>query len=299
MEENIDTIREFNRYYTNALGLLNAHFLNSKYSLTEARLIFEIGHTKNCTASHLVQLLNLDKGYLSRTLKQFEREGIVTRTKNKLDTRILNLSLTQKGKTALSKLNHASNSQIGALIEGSSDLDKRELVSSMQNIRRILSKKESPVLIRESKVGDLGYIIHRHALLYEAEYEFNFSFEHYVIHGVSDYLKTRSELDKVWIAEHDNKIIGAIAMVHASDKIAQLRWFYAERNYRNLGVGKKLLTTALEYGQENFSQLFLWTLSNLPAARNLYKSFGFNLTESKQNDIWKPDLIEEKWELEL
>ncbi|BDA80366.1 putative HTH-type DNA-binding domain-containing acetyltransferase YbfA [Leptospira kobayashii] len=299
MQTYVDKVREFNRYYTNALGLLNAHFLNSKYSLTEARILYEIGSTDLCTASSLVQLFSIDKGYLSRTLKQLERNGMIIRKKSKEDTRVLMLTLSKKGKQELAELNNVSNAQIANLMKRASAFEISELVSAMDTIRQTLSGKEASFSIRESKAGDLGYIIHRHALLYEAEYEFNDTFEHYVINGISDFLKNRSDLDKVWVAESNDRIIGAIGIIHSENKSAQLRWFYSEPSYRNLGVGKKLLTTAIEYSRQHFSQLSLWTLSHLEAARNLYDRFNFILTDSKQNDIWKPGLIEERWELKL
>ncbi|TGN09809.1 bifunctional helix-turn-helix transcriptional regulator/GNAT family N-acetyltransferase [Leptospira ilyithenensis] len=299
MQTSVGRIREFNRYYTNALGLLNTHFLDSKYSLTEARILYEIGNTNLCTASDLVQLFGFDKGYLSRTLKQLERNGVVVRKKSKEDTRILNLSLSKKGKQELTVLNKASNEQIANLIKQASAFEIGELVSAMDMIKHILAGNKAPFSIRESKAGDLGYIIHRHALLYQAEYEFNDVFEHYVINGISDYLKNRSALDKVWIAESNDRIIGAIGIIHSENKSAQLRWFYSEPAYRNLGVGKKLLTVAIEYSRQHFSDLSLWTLHHLAAARNLYNRFNFILTDSKPNDVWKPGLVEERWELKL
>ncbi|EPG75472.1 MarR family protein [Leptospira fainei serovar Hurstbridge str. BUT 6] len=299
MEQYIDIIRDFNRYYTNALGLLNTRFLDSKYSLTEARLIFEIGQESQCTASQLANLLDIDKGYLSRTLKKFEQNGLITRTKNKLDSRILNLHLTKRGKQALSQLNKASRREISDMIAYCSDTDRSNLVSSMDTIRKILSQTEMAVSIREKNIGDLGYIIYRHAILYANEFDFNESFEEYVIQGISDYLKNRSSLDKIWIAECNHQLVGAVALLQVGREKGQIRWLYTEPKYRNLGIGKNLLSKAIEYGQNHYSQISLWTLNHLHAARNLYKRFHFVCTESKRNDNWNTGLIEEKWELYL
>ncbi|TGL60687.1 bifunctional helix-turn-helix transcriptional regulator/GNAT family N-acetyltransferase [Leptospira sarikeiensis] len=298
MKGYIDSIREFNRYYTNALGLLNNHFLNSEYSLTEARLLYEIGHSKGITAVRLARLLNLDKGYLSRTIQQFEKKGIIKRTANREDSRILHLELTKKGREVMSKLIHASNLQISDLIKNCSDTDKMELVSSMNFVRRTFSKEVSPVIYREAKVGDLGYMIHRQAVLYEEEYQFNNSFEEYLILGMSEYLKHKSKFDKVWVAESNGKIAGAIAILFSKKKLSQIRWFYTEPNFRNLGIGKNLLSLAVEYAKSKNVSIFLWTLSNLDSARSLYKRYGFTYSESKPNHIWKKGLMEEKWMLE-
>ncbi|PJZ77635.1 bifunctional helix-turn-helix transcriptional regulator/GNAT family N-acetyltransferase [Leptospira neocaledonica] len=297
MKDYVDSIREFNRYYTNALGLLNNHFLNSDYSLTEARLLYEIGHSKNTTAGQLVRLLNLDKGYLSRTIQQFEKKGILKRTPKRDDSRILHLELTKKGREVLSKLIVASNSQIGGLIANCSEQDKKELVSSMNFVIRVLSKEVSPVIYREARTGDLGYMIHRQAVLYRDEYKFNDSFEEYLILGMSEYLKHKTEFDKVWVAEVDGNIAGAISIIHSDKNLSQIRWFYTEPKFRNLGIGKNLLKLVVDYAKSKNVSIFLWTLSNLDAARNLYKRFGFVRSESKANQIWKKDLTEEKWEL--
>lgn len=297
MKDYVDSIREFNRYYTNALGLLNNHFLNSEYSLTEARLLYEIGHSKDTTAVQLVRLLNLDKGYLSRTIQQFEKKGILKRTPSKDDSRILHLELTKKGREVLSKLILASNSQIGGLIENCSESDKKELVSSMNFVIRVLSKEVSPVIYREARTGDLGYMIHRQAVLYRDEYKFNDSFEEYLILGMSEYLKHRTEFDKVWVAESDGNIAGAISIIHSEKNLSQIRWFYTEPKFRNLGIGKNLLNLAVNYAKSKNVSIFLWTLSNLDAARNLYKRFGFVRSESKANQIWKKGLTEERWNL--
>ncbi|PKA15670.1 bifunctional helix-turn-helix transcriptional regulator/GNAT family N-acetyltransferase [Leptospira haakeii] len=297
MKDHVDSIREFNRYYTNALGLLNNHFLNSEYSLTEARLLYEIRHSKDITAGQLVRLLNLDKGYLSRTIQQFEKKGILKRTPSRNDSRILHLELTKKGKDVLSKLISASNSQISGLLKDCSDPDKNELVSSMNLIIRVLSKELSPVIYREARIGDLGYMIHRQAVLYRDEYKFNDSFEEYLIQGMLEYLKNKTEFDRVWIAESNGNIAGAISIIHSEKNLSQIRWFYTEPKFRNLGIGKNLLTLAVDYAKSKNVSIFLWTLNNLDAARNLYKRFGFVLSESKQNQVWKKNLTEERWDL--
>ncbi|TGK09613.1 GNAT family N-acetyltransferase [Leptospira selangorensis] len=297
MKDYVDSIREFNRYYTNALGLLNNHFLNSEYSLTEARLLYEIRHSKDITARELVRLLNLDKGYLSRTIQQFEKKGVLKRTPSRNDFRILHLELTKKGRDILSKLIVASNSQISGLLKDCSDPDKNELVSSMNFIMRVLSKEVSPVIYREASIGDLGYMIHRQAVLYRDEYKFNDSFEEYLIQGMLEYLKNKTEFDKVWVAESNGNIAGAISIIHSGKKLSQIRWFYTEPKFRNLGIGKNLLNLAVDYAKSKNVSIFLWTLSNLDAARNLYKRFGFVLSESKPNQIWRKGLTEERWEL--
>ncbi|TGL54665.1 GNAT family N-acetyltransferase [Leptospira wolffii] len=293
----INGIREFNRYYTNVLGLLDKKFLDSDYSITEARLLFEIGNSSGITASDLAKLLNIDKGYLSRILHQFEKKGFIVRSKNSQDTRILNLKLSPKGNRVFKELNIASNKRVGGLIENFSQEEGTELLSSMSSIRRTLERREKKFLVRERKPGDLGFIVYRHAVLYAREYGFNSSFEEYVILGMADYLKSDSGHGKVWVAESEGKIIGAVAIVDSGDRNSQLRWFYTEPSHRNLGIGRKLLDKAIEYGRKRFSKISLWTLSNLPAARNLYKRSGFVLVESKPNRQWKAGLTEERWEL--
>src|SRR5215216_1210896 len=99
-EEHIKQMREFNRFYTNIDGLLNQHLLNSPFSLPEARVLYEIVQHEPCTASDIMSLLSIDRGYMSRILTNFASKGIISKKKSKADGRAYFLHLTRKGKKA-------------------------------------------------------------------------------------------------------------------------------------------------------------------------------------------------------
>lgn len=138
----IAEIRKFNRFYTSLLGMLNHHILDSPYSLTESLVLYEIGHTENCTATYLVSLLRLDRGYLSRLLKRFQTTGLILRRKTGDDHRVYYLSLTEKGSDVLTGLIQSSEKQISQLIEGLSPHQHNSLVTCMKQIQEILGSRK-------------------------------------------------------------------------------------------------------------------------------------------------------------
>ncbi len=153
--------------------------------------------------------------------------------------------------------------------------------------------------IRDIRPGDLGYIIHRHAVIYEEEYGFDYTFEYYVLKGIAHVIDDNKINAKIWVADFMDSVVGSIALVETEHKVAQLRWFLTEQEFRNQGIGRELMQHLTDYCQGRFTQVFLWTLGHLDAARHLYKKFGFNLTETKTHHIWGHDITEERWDLYL
>ncbi len=296
----VHKVREFNRYYTNILGLLDRHILDSPFSLTEARVLFEIGNRNNCSARTLVQELNLDRGYLSRIINRFQKQKLIKRIKSNDDSRVFHLELTDKGLTVMNQLGESSDNQIENLLKAFSEEDKFMLSYHMDCIVRLLENKQASasIGIRHAKTGDLGYVIYRHGILYSQEYGFDSSFEEYVLQGLAKYVENYNPaLDRIWVAEFNGCIAGSIAIVHVSPDTAQLRWFLVEPKFRNLGLGKRLVKEAIEFCKPRYKNIYLWTLSSLDSARYLYKSFGFNPVEESSHFIWGKHLTEEKWVL--
>lgn len=293
------TIREFNRFYTNIIGLVNQTILKSPYSLAEARVLLEIDTAGQCTASDLVRLLQIDPGYLSRMLTRFIKEELVIKSKSLTDGRVQLLSLTDKGKLAFAKLSETSTDQLLKMLKRLPVNEQEQLVTHMSGIQSILSNLSKEIVIRTQRPGDAGYIAYRHGILYEKEYQLDKIFEQYVLESLITYLKSKQN-GNIWIAESDNRIVGFIGVSGIDKEIAQLRWFLIEPEFRGIGLGRQLMTLAMDFcRQKEFKQAFLWTFQELDAARHLYKNFGFNPTETVQNDIWKDGLIEEKWEITL
>ncbi|MFX1527755.1 MAG: GNAT family N-acetyltransferase [Promethearchaeota archaeon] len=302
--ERIAKIRSFNRFYTNLLGLLDKTLLKSKYSLTEVRIMFEINRLTTTTASELVKILHLDPAYLSRILNSFEAKGLIQKKQSNKDLRKQILSLASDGKQVISELQDRANNQIKVLLTDISDEQQDQLINSMSIIERIFkseTKKPEFYSLRSHRPGDIGYITHRHGVLYTKEYQLDETFEAYVAKYMAEFIESYdSKKEKLWIVEQGNEIIGSIAISKIDDKNAQLRWLLVEPHMRNYGIGTKLIHEALNFSKnQGYQKVILGTFSDLIIARRLYEKHGFKLVESKTHPIWGQDLTEEQWELIL
>lgn len=301
----ISTIRKFNRFYTNILGLLDRHMLNTDFSLAEVRVLFEIGNTGNCTAKKLIEELKMDSGYLSRIIKRFEKEKLLERVQSCEDGRLYYLYLTDAGKDLLLKFNELSNNQIYEMIKALPDNDKMTVVEGMKNIEASLTGKAasgSEVDIRyDLRPGDIGYLIYLHGMIYDEECGYNHKFEGYVCKTFYDFLENYSpQKDRLWLAESKGKIIGAIAIVGHSSIKAQLRWFIIHPEFRGIGLGKSLLNEALKYCREKgYKLIFLETTEEQKTAISMYVKAGFRKTAEFENKAWGKVLVEERYELVL
>nr|WP_321358117.1 helix-turn-helix domain-containing GNAT family N-acetyltransferase [uncultured Draconibacterium sp.] len=308
MNNYINEIRHFNRFYTSHLGILNNHFLESSYSLTEIRILYEIDEHKNVRAKELCQLLGLNKGYLSRILNRFSKEGIIIKIIPKEDKRTYHINLTANGKKLLNKLHALSNNQIGNFVKQLNDEEKTMLVDSMLTIEDLLSNSYSNQLLAQKveyrqglRPGDIGYLIYLHGTLYAKESGYSQDFEGYVAKTFYDFLETYSEeKDRVWLAEYNNRIIGCIAIVHRSESEAQLRWFLVHPVFRGTGIGKKLLNKAINYCRKmKYQNVFLTTTDIQQQAIKMYRKIGFMPTKSVAVEQWGNFFHEERYDLKI
>ncbi len=297
----ISDIRKFNRFYTQVLGLVNRHILDSPYSLTEARIIYEIANAKNCTASMLMDKLGIDRGYMSRIIKRFEADGLICRKSAPHDNRVYYLCLGPQGEDAYAFIDKQSILQIEGLLSELKPEKQAELLQAMKTIEDILAPASKQVKIRSFRKEDTQHIIDRHEVLYASEYGLNSEFKDYVADAMYQFADSFNAQDEnIWIAEYDGAFAGCIALVKIDKQTAQLRWFLAEPEMRGKGIGNLLMKTAVEFCKEKgYTRVILWTLSMLAAARHLYDRFGFKLKETKEHQIWGQDLVEECWELTL
>jgi DNA-binding MarR family transcriptional regulator/ribosomal protein S18 acetylase RimI-like enzyme len=305
LQNQVRTIRKFNRYYTNILGLLDQHILESGLSLSEVRALHEIDKTQNCTSKMLSDILCINAGYLSRILKRFENMGLLEKEPSTSDGRVIYLKLTKKGKEKINILNKSSDEQIANMIKTLSDTHKERLVQNMTSIETILTDgkeiKNTDISIRtEIKAGDAGYITFLHGLIYKEEYNYSPSFEAYVAESFFKFLLNYNpQKDRLWCAEHNGQIIGCIGIVGHEEK-AQLRWFLIDPLYRGIGLGKKLLTSALEFAKERgYKSIYLDTSNDLEKAMGLYKKFGFKKVSEKPNNSWREGLVEIEFAMDL
>ncbi len=300
--QHIEKIRKFNRNYANVLGKIDQDIYNQPFPLTEARVITELHYTNGTTATEVREKLCIDRGYMSRILQKFEDENIITKKRSSNDQRQYSLYLTKHGEELYRGLVENAN-QVEKMIESISLPDLSNLITSMETIESIFTKEysdQSKVTIRSFRAGDVGYIAHLHGILYDKTYKFGPMFEYYVLKGLAEFM-INSDGGELWIAEVNGKIVGSIAVTKSNDTVAQLRWFVLDENYQGIGIGKKLMETAINFCQNNgYQHVFLWTVSILETARYLYKKHNFTLSEEKSNDEWTGSkLIEERWDLDL
>ena len=303
--QKIKSIRAFNRYYTNILGLVNKNILDYNFSLAEARVLLEISKIENCTSKKLSDLLNMDAGYLSRIIKQFEKHGLIEREKSKEDKRSYILELTESGSKKLSEMDNSSNKQIYNLIKDLTEENQSKLVSDMISVENILTNNKNiklgDITIRNDlRSGDIGYLIYMHGWIYKKEHNYNRIFEAYVLQTFYEFALNYDEnKDRIWIAEYNNEIIGSIAIIDRGDR-AQLRWLLLHPDFRGIGLAKYLLHEALDYCRKvDYKSVYLETTDDLKEAISLYTKQGFMKVSEKENHIWAKNVVEIELELVL
>lgn len=314
-QKTISEIRSFNRYYTNIIGLLDRHILNSPFSLPEARILYELHHREGVQASGIIESLGIDKGYLSRILDNFANRKLIVRRRSQADGRQMHIYLTEKGRVAFKELDQASNEQLRQLLNGLTAAEGEKLSHTMKDIMQLLARAQDPgvsapgarsnaaaVTIRtDLRPGDLGYVIHLHGRLYKEEQNFGIGFEAYVAQGLAEFYKQYDpEKDGVWICEQGEKMVGFLALMHRGDQTAQLRYFLLLPECRGLGLGKRLMEGFMSYLRDKgYRHCYLWTTSEQETAIALYKRYGFVLTEEKASATFGKQLYEQKYELSL
>lgn len=308
----IEAVRAFNRFYTRRIGVLHEGLLQSKFSLTETRLLWEFAHCESTTASALARELDLDAGYLSRLLRSLRERGLIRSERSKEDARHVELRLSAAGKRAFAPLDARSRDEVGALLAGLNEDQQQRLLQSIRTIHQLLDdapKRVSPYLLRPHRVGDMGWVISRHGALYAQEYGWTLDFEALVARIAADFIERFDPArEACWIAERDGANVGCVFLVQARDEathavrtgIAQLRLLIVEPSARGLGLGERLVTECERFAREKgYERIVLWTNANLLAARGIYRKAGYVLTGSEPHHSFGHDLVGETWELAL
>lgn len=304
-EAMVGAVRAFGRFYTHQIGLLEEGLHRSAFSLTEARVLYELAHRDRLTASVLGQDLGLDAGYLSRLLKRFEDQGLVTRRAAPEDGRRQVLALTEAGRAAYTPLDAASRAEVRALLARLPAADRALLVGAMARVRGLLGDpaSDAPTILRDLQPGDLGWIAHRQGLLYAAEYGFDTGFEALVAEILAGFVR---DLDPAraaaWIAERDGAVAGSVFLVPAggAEGVGKLRLLYVEPSARGRGLGRRLTDSCIAGARERgYRQLTLWTNDVLTGARRIYAQAGFRLVEAAPHRSFGRDLVGETWMLDL
>ena len=303
-ETKIDTIRRFNRFFTRRIGVLREGLLHTPYSLTEARILFEIANRDDLSGSDLSRELGLDPGYLSRILSGLERRNLIEKTPSKADARRRLLALTPEGEDAFSLLDARSRQEVAQMLGELSEEEQRRLLQAMRTIEGLLDKDlkySEPFLLRTHEPGDIGWVVHRHGVLYAQEYGWDERFEALVARIVADFINNLDPArERCWIAEMEGERVGCVFVVKASDEVAKLRLLLVEPKARGLGLGSRLVEECIRFVRSRgYKTLTLWTNSVLDAARHIYEEQGFKLVEEEEHHSFGKDLVGQTWELAL
>ena len=300
--DRIEAVRAFNRFYTSVIGVLNEGMLQTSYSLTEARVIFELARRDACEVVSLRRSLDLDAGYLSRMLSRFETDGLIARGRAEGDARRQMAWLTERGRDVFQDLDARSAAQIEQILSGLAEAEQCRLLGAMGVIESLLGERprSASYLLRPLGPGDLGWVVQRHGALYAAEYGFNATFEALVARVVADYAEHHGPGDNAWIAEIDGEPVGSIFCVRESERVARLRLLLVESSARGRGVGGRLVEECVRFARRSgYDELVLWTNDILTDARRVYERAGFELVEQEPYDGFGPETKEQTWRLKL
>lgn len=300
----IAAVRAFNRFYTRKLGVLDQHLGQSPFSLSEARVLYELAHRDDLAAKEIGNELGLDPGYLSRIVQSFDEQGLITRKPLPADRRQYQLSLTAKGRQAFAQLNLSSQNQVAAMLARLSASDAAQLTQAMATIETVLEQRRSQpasVVLRSHRVGDIGWVVSKQAAAYAADYNWDISYEALVAEICAQFIRNYDPArEHCWIAEVGGEPVGSIFLVKATDEIAKLRLLQVEKKARGLGVGRALVEQCIQGARERgYRRMTLWTQSILVAARGIYQSAGFKLVATEPHRSFGQNLIGETWERDL
>ena len=306
-DERIAAVRGFNRYYTRQIGVLRKRFLDSPYSLSEARVLHEIATKQSPTASDIARNLDLDAGYLSRVLRNFERRGLIRKRTSPKDGRQSHLTLTPRGKKSYIPLDARSQSDTAAMLGKLAPVDQTRLIAAMTTIETLLEgqvyepARQPSYILRAPRPGDFGWIVKRNAELYAQDYGWLDPFEGVCAQIVADFVNKYDESrERGWIAEMDGENVGAVMLANDGDEVARLRLLLVEPKARGLGIGARLVEEAVRFARSaGYRKITLWTHSVLTAARHIYQNAGFKLMRSEEHRSWGQPVVSEHWDLEL
>lgn len=305
LSDPVQLIRRFNRFYTRQIGVLQEHLLQSQFSLTEVRVLYELAHRENVTAKDLCLDLGLDRGYVSRMLQSFEAHGWIKIAPSPDDRRRQFLSLTAKGHKVFDPLERRSSDEVAAMLARLSPNQHGKMLAAIRDIESVLGPSQPSATsynLRPHRPGDMGWVVQRHGELYWREYHYDERFEALVAEIVAEFIRNLDpKRERCWIAERNSENVGSVFLVKKSSSIAKLRLLLVEPSARGLGIGKRLVDECIHFAREaGYKKIMLWTQSELAAARGIYKGAGFKLVGEEKHDSWsRKGLVAETWEVVL
>jgi DNA-binding MarR family transcriptional regulator/N-acetylglutamate synthase-like GNAT family acetyltransferase len=302
--DGVDAVRRFNRFYTRQIGLLGKGYLESPFTLAEVRVLYELAHRDAPAAAEIGKALGLDAGYLSRMLSSFRKRGFLTRHASERDARQSRLALTEKGRTAFDALEAKSQAAVSKMLEGLPPAEQSRLTGAMAAIESLLgepAEPNAPYLLRTHQPGDMGWVIHRHGVLYAQEYGWDERFEALVAKIAAEFIqKFDPKRERCWIAERDGAIVGSVFLARKTERVAKLRLLLVEPSARGLGIGARLVAECVRFArQAGYRKITLWTQSILDTARHIYRQAGFCVVKRERHRSFGRRLVGETWELTL
>jgi DNA-binding MarR family transcriptional regulator/GNAT superfamily N-acetyltransferase len=298
-----EAVRHFNRFYTAQIGVLDRDLLGSGRSLSEARVLYELATREPLTAGDVSRSLGLDPGYLSRMLAGFEKEGLLERRRSAEDGRVSHLALTSKGRTLYAELDARSQNAAETLVSRLDGEVREELLGALRLIeaKLVLDAPSSDIVLRPHRIGDMGWIVHRQAVLYAQEYGWDGGYEALIAEIVGRFLREfKPDRERCFVAERAGEIVGSVFIVEGGSDVAKLRLLYVEPSARGHGVGQKLVDECVAFARaKGYARLDLWTNDILTAARRIYQRAGFELVGEERHHSFGHDLVGQTWSLDL
>jgi DNA-binding MarR family transcriptional regulator/GNAT superfamily N-acetyltransferase len=311
LEQRIAAVRRFNRFYTQRIGVLREHLLDSPFSLTSLRILYELAHwptrDEPPSAAVLADRLTLDAGYMSRILRSFEERGLVRKQRSAADGRRKSLALTDRGRREFARFDARSQAEVGALLAKLDVAAQARLIHAMQTLGGLLgdaparSRVAEACVLRPPRAGDMGWVIHRHGALYAQEYGYDQRFEALVAQVAAQFvLRFQPARERCWIAELGGEVVGSVFLVRKTKTTAKLRLLLVEPRARGLGIGRRLIEECIRFARDvGYRRLTLWTQRELEAARQLYTQAGFMRVGEEPHESFGKRLVAETWELAL
>lgn len=302
----IAQVRAFNRFYTRIIGLLEEGMHQTFHTLSEARVIYELDKAGTTTSAMVAETLGMDRAQLSRLIGKLVSQDIVAVLPRAGDKRSVPLALTREGREVAKHFNAMSDAKAGeTLLDPLTAFEQRDLVGSMRRISALLAEPEEATLVlRPARVGEIGWLIHRQAVLYHLEQGWNGEFETLITRIYADFEAAPSTPARhLWVAEIEGEVAGSVFVVPAEDGeegTAQLRMLYVEPMFRGRGIGARLVAEAITFARvSGYKRIMLWTQDCLASARSIYQKAGFVLAREERHHSFGADLNGQYWVLDL
>lgn len=295
--ERAGIVRGFNRFYTHQIGVLQEHLLQSDFSLTEIRVMYELSSRGDLTGADLCQMLSLDAGYLSRLVGGLEKKGLIQKVRSVTDARAVQLHLSDLGRSVLAPLEQKTQDEVIALLQALPEQQQQQLTASMQRIQALLQGTPPGYLLRDPQPGDMGLVVQQQAALYAREYHWNWEFEALVAEIVAKYLREFDPTcERCWIAEKDGEVVGSVFVIRHDATTAKLRMLYVDASARGMGIGQRLVDECVRFARHaGYTRMLLWTVDILTDARKLYQKAGFELVEEEPMVSFGKSLVSQTW----